>query len=242
MWLGVATACRTKCGAAHGICSHRTVRPAPFSCSMQDSVDRMPSRTSRAAWGCRTHASPPRWPRASRGSRSFVCTLTRRLAVRRSIATARWRSRTSSRRRKNRCAKVNHSTTRIAMSTDKFIPTPAGTPIAAPTSVQSFMRRQVFPRAPVTNDSWSGGREAHFSYRASGTDCFVATQSRLVLRMHVRSNIVEVARFPGLQRDGWSCDGVWAAGDAAGRGNRRNRRGTGLGVDGAWCGRLRRLN
>jgi hypothetical protein len=77
------------------------------------------------------------------------------------------------------------------MSSDKFIPTPAGTPIAAPTSVQSFMRRQVFPRAPVTNDSWSGGREAHFSFRASGTDCFVATQSRLVLKMHVRSNIAE---------------------------------------------------
>ena len=77
------------------------------------------------------------------------------------------------------------------MSADKFIPTPAGTKVPAPTAVQSFMRRQVFPRAPVTNDSWTGGREAHFSFRASGTDCFVPSQSRLVLKMHVRSNIAD---------------------------------------------------
>jgi hypothetical protein len=86
------------------------------------------------------------------------------------------------------------------MSADKFIPTPAGTRVPAPTAVQSFARRQVFPRAPVTNDSWSGGREAHFSFRASGTDCFVPSQSRLVLKMHVRSNIAdagpEVAGVP----------------------------------------------
>ena len=75
------------------------------------------------------------------------------------------------------------------MSSDRFIPTPAGTPIAAPTSVQSFARRQTFPRAPITNASWAGGSEAQFSFRASGTECFVPSQSRLVLKMHVRSNI-----------------------------------------------------
>ena len=36
------------------------------------------------------------------------------------------------------------------MSSDRFIPTPASTPIAAPTAVQSFARRQVFARAPIT--------------------------------------------------------------------------------------------
>ena len=36
------------------------------------------------------------------------------------------------------------------MSASKFQPIPAGTPIAAPTAVQSFQRRQIFPRAPVT--------------------------------------------------------------------------------------------
>ena len=75
------------------------------------------------------------------------------------------------------------------MSADKFIPIQAGTKVPAPTAVQSFMRRQVFPRAPVTNDSWAGGREAQFSFSASGTDCFVPSQSRLVLKMHVRSDV-----------------------------------------------------
>ena len=75
------------------------------------------------------------------------------------------------------------------MSSDKFIPTPAGTRVPAPTAVQSFARRQNFPRAPITNASWAGGSEAQFSFRASGTECFVASQSRLVLKMHVRSNI-----------------------------------------------------
>eukprot|EP01045_Picozoa_sp_COSAG04_P033744 COSAG04_NODE_7103_length_1191_cov_1.645604_1_plen_246_part_10 len=75
------------------------------------------------------------------------------------------------------------------MSASKFQPIPAGTPIAAPTAVQAFQRRQIFPRAPVTNDSWSGGKEAQFSFRASGTDTLVCNQSRLVLKMHVRSDI-----------------------------------------------------
>ena len=86
------------------------------------------------------------------------------------------------------------------MSQSKFIPTPAGTPVPAPTAVQSFARRQIFPRAPCTNDSFVGGKECQFTFRASGTDCLVTDQTRLVMKMHVRSNVSDngaVTSAPG---------------------------------------------
>eukprot|EP01045_Picozoa_sp_COSAG04_P013174 COSAG04_NODE_919_length_9421_cov_5.695130_8_plen_526_part_00 len=75
------------------------------------------------------------------------------------------------------------------MSASKFQPIPAETPIPAPTAVQAFQRRQVFPRAPVTGAAFVGGKEAQFSFRASGTDCLVCNQSRLVLKCRVRSDV-----------------------------------------------------
>ena len=77
------------------------------------------------------------------------------------------------------------------MSADKFMPVPAGTKIPAPTAVQSFMRRQIFPRAPVTDVAWTGGKEAQFSFAARGMDTLVTSQTRVVLKMHVRSNIAQ---------------------------------------------------
>ena len=82
------------------------------------------------------------------------------------------------------------------MPQPKFIPTPAGTLVPAPTAVQSFARRQVFARAPCTNDSFVGGKECQFTFRASGTDCLVCDQTRLVMKLHVRPNVSDIHESP----------------------------------------------
>eukprot|EP01046_Picozoa_sp_COSAG06_P007167 COSAG06_NODE_347_length_17007_cov_379.165306_3_plen_517_part_00 len=75
------------------------------------------------------------------------------------------------------------------MSLSKFTPPPAGAAVKPLTDVSSYYRRQVFTRTPCTGDSFVGGKELQFSFSASGNDFFVPAESRLVVRLNVRSNL-----------------------------------------------------
>ena len=71
----------------------------------------------------------------------------------------------------------------------KFTPPPAGAMLKPPTDVQSYYRRQLFARAPCTGASFVAGKECQFGWSASGNDVFVPQESRLVMKLAVRSNV-----------------------------------------------------
>ena len=79
------------------------------------------------------------------------------------------------------------------MSLSKFTPPPAGTAVKPLTNVSSYYRRQVFTRTPAVGDAFVGGKELQFSFSASGNDYFVPAESKLVVRLNVRSNLDEAA-------------------------------------------------
>ena len=76
-----------------------------------------------------------------------------------------------------------------ALMSSKFTPPPAGAMLKPPTDVQSYYRRQLFARAPCTGASFVAGKECQFGWSASGNDVFVPQESRLVMKLAVRSNI-----------------------------------------------------
>ena len=79
------------------------------------------------------------------------------------------------------------------MSLSKFTPPPAGAAVKPLTNVSSYYRRQVFTRTPAVGDAFVGGKELQFSFSASGNDWFVGSESRLVVKLNVRSTLDEAA-------------------------------------------------
>ena len=75
------------------------------------------------------------------------------------------------------------------MSLSKFTPPPAGAAVKPLTNVSSYYRRQVFTRTPAVGDAFVGGKELQFSFSASGNDWFVGSESRLVVKLNVRSTL-----------------------------------------------------